>query len=179
MIISNSMRLHLACIALLTCLLTSISAQAADSASAIAALQQRVQVLEDREAIRSLILAYGVAHDNRDYRTFAALFAREGEWVSGMGSAKGPEAIFTLMDDTIGHNPQPGGSGTFHILSNEEIKVEGDLASANTKWMYVTPDEDGSPDILILGHYLDEFIREDGVWKFLRREAPMNLPEGN
>lgn len=179
MIISNPKRFHLACIALLTSFYISLPAQGADAASAMAALQQRVQVLEDREAIRSLILAYGVAHDNRDYRSFAALFAREGEWVSGMGSAKGPEAIFKLMDDMIGHNPQPGGSGTFHILSNEEITVAGDLATANTKWMYVTPDEDGGPDILILGHYVDEFIREDGVWKFLRREAPVNLQQGN
>src|SRR5882757_8048144 len=32
-------------------------------------LAKRVQVLEDREAIRALILAYGQAHDHRDYKT--------------------------------------------------------------------------------------------------------------
>ena len=75
-------------------------------------LAARVQVLEDREAIRALILAYGQAHDHRDYKTFASLFAANGEWVGGLGSAKGPEAIFALMDKTIGHNPLPNGSGT-------------------------------------------------------------------
>ena len=161
---------------LLCCLLLSVASmlQAADPGS----LMARVQVLEDREDIRNLILAYGTAHDHRDYRTFSALFAREGEWVSGMGSAKGPEAIFELMDSMIGHNPLPEGSGTFHILTNDVIDITGDRASAVTKWMYMTPGEEGEPNIDVLGHYNDKFIREDGAWKFLRREAPVDLPIG-
>lgn len=159
------------------CLVPAAGGRAAEPA--LEALQRRVQVLEDREAIRSLILAYGQAHDHRDYRAFASLFARNGEWVSGMGSARGPEAIFKLMDDTIGHHPTPEGSGTFHILSNEQIDIDGDRASAVTKWLYVTPGEDGGPESVLLGHYNDEFIREDGAWKFLRREAPVDLPAGD
>lgn len=31
----------------------------------------RVQILKDRAEIRALILAYGQAHEHRDYRTFA------------------------------------------------------------------------------------------------------------
>ena len=147
-------------------------AQAADLES----LAKRVQVLEDREAIRALILAYGTAHDHRDYRTFASLFAQNGEWVGGLGSAKGPEAIFELMDRTIGHNPQPNGSGTYHVLTNDDIEIDGDRASATTKWIYITPADDGSPKFVFLGHYNDKFIRENGVWKFLRREAPVDIP---
>lgn len=141
------------------------------------ALAARVQVLEDREEIRALIMAYGAAHDNRDYETFASLFAEnDGEWVGGLGSAKGRRAIFELMDRTIGHNPQPGGSGTYHLLTNDRIEIDGDLASATTKWVYVTPGEDGSPRMVFLGHYDDKFIRENGRWKFLRREAPADIP---
>lgn len=158
---------------LLACaILVQRPAQAADLES----LAKRVQVLEDREAIRALILAYGQAHDHRDYKTFASLFATNGEWVGGLGSAKGPEAIFALMDKTIGHNPQPNGSGTFHVLTNDQIVIDGDLASATTKWIYITPGDDGAPRMVYLGHYDDKFIREDGVWKFLRREAPADIP---
>jgi uncharacterized protein (TIGR02246 family) len=146
--------------------------QAAD----LDALVARVQILEDREDIRALILAYGTAHDHRDYRAFASLFATNGEWVGGLGSAKGPEAIFQLMDRTIGHDPQPNGSGTYHVLTNDQIKIDGDLASATTKWIYITPGADGAPKLVFLGHYNDEFIRENGEWKFLRREAPVDIP---
>lgn len=151
-------------------------AQQSPDAADVAALAERVQVLEDREAIRSLILAYGVAHDNRDYRAFAELFAEEGEWIGGLGSATGPDAIFELMDSTIGHDPRPEGSGTYHVMTNEQIAVDGDRALARTKWIYVTPGDDGAPRMELLGHYEDELIREDGRWKFLRREAPVAIP---
>ena len=117
-----------------------------------------------------------VAHDARDYRTFASLFAETGEWVGGLGSAKGPKAIFELMDRTIGHNPQPGGSGTFHVLTNDQIVLDGDRAAATTKWIYITPGDAGAPRLVFLGHYEDQFIRERGAWKFLRREAPVDIP---
>jgi uncharacterized protein (TIGR02246 family) len=134
-------------------------------------LAARVQILEDREDIRALILAYGQAHDHRDYRTFASLFATNGEWIGGLGSAKGPAAIFALMDEKIGHNPLPNGSGTFHVMTNDQIEIHGDRASATTKWLYITPSEDNSPKPTYLGHYNDEFIRENGKWKFLRRQS--------
>jgi len=145
-------------------------------AADLESLAARVQVLEDREAIRALILAYGQAHDHRDYRTFAGLFATNGEWVGGLGSAKGPEAIFALMDGTIGHDPQPNGSGTFHVMTNDQIEIDGDRASATTKWIYITPGEDNAPRMVFLGHYDDRFVRENGEWKFSRREAPADIP---
>lgn len=148
----------------------------AQTSADLASLSRRVQILEDREAIRALILAYGEAHDNRDYRTFAKLFAEQGEWVGGLGSAKGPEAIFALMDRTIGHDPQPGGSGTYHVMTNDQIVIDGDRAQATTKWLYLTPGEDGAPRSVFLGHYDDQFIRENGEWKFLLREAPVDIP---
>lgn len=152
--------------------ITQVPAQS-DDVTRVAA---RVQVLEDREEIRALIMAYGAAHDARHYRAFAELFAEhEGEWVGGMGSAKGRDAIFDLMDRTIGHNPQPGGSGTYHVMTNDQIVIDGDRASAVTKWIYLTPNESNNPQMVFLGHYDDQFIREDGKWKFLRREAPVDI----
>jgi len=145
------------------------------SAGDLAKLATRVQVLEDREDIRALILAYGTAHDHRDYRTFASLFAKEGEWVGGLGSAKGPDAIFELMDRTIGHDPKPNGSGTYHVMTNDQIKIDGDRASATTKWIYLTAGADNAPRMVFLGHYDDQFVRENGEWKFLRREAPVDI----
>jgi uncharacterized protein (TIGR02246 family) len=151
-------------------------AQPLAAADDLASVAARVQVLEDREAIRALILAYGEAHDQRDYRTFAGLFASNGEWVGGLGSAKGPQAIFELMDKTIGHNPQPNGSGTYHVMTNDQIKIDGDRASATTKWLYITPGADNAPKLVFLGHYDDQFVRENGEWRFLRREAPADIP---
>ncbi len=152
-------------------LLGSLGASRARAADDLAALAARVAVLEAREEIRALIMAYGQAHDHRDYRTFASLFASNGEWIGGLGTAKGPDAIFKLMDEKIGHNPLPDGSGTFHVMTNDQIKIDGDHASSTTKWLYLTRGDDNSPKPTYLGHYNDEFVRENGHWKFLRRQS--------
>jgi uncharacterized protein (TIGR02246 family) len=146
-------------------------AQNAGAADDLATLAKRVQMLEDREEIRALIMAYGEAHDHRDYKAFAGLFATEGEWIGGLGAAKGPDAIFALMDKSIGHDPLPEGSGTFHVMTNDQIRIEGDRAWSRTKWLYLTPADDQSPKLTYLGHYDDEFVRENGRWRFLRRQT--------
>ncbi len=144
-------------------------------AADLESLAKRVQVLEDREEIRALILAYGQAHDHRDYKMFASLFATNGEWIGGLGTAKGPDAIFALMDKSIGHHPLPEGSGTFHVLTNDQIVIDGDRASSVTKWLYLTAGDDKAPKLTYLGHYDERFIRESGHWKFLRRQSVSDI----
>src|SRR5688500_13156235 len=122
--------------------LGALAAPRAHGADDVASLAARVQQLEDREEIRALILAYGQAHDHRDYRTFASLFATNGEWIGGLGTARGPDAIFALLDKSIGHNPLPNGSGTYHVMSNDQIVIDGDRASSTVKWIYITANDD-------------------------------------
>ena len=147
-------------------------------AADLQAIEARLQQLEDREDIRALILAYGRALDGRDFHAFAGLFAEDaGEWVGGLGSAKGRDAIFELMDSTIGHNPQSSSQSNFHVFSNEQIVIDGDTAGAVTKWIFVVQDQtENSPQWLYLGHYNDTYIREEGDWRFLRREAFTDIP---
>jgi uncharacterized protein (TIGR02246 family) len=140
-------------------------------------LAARVQELEDREEIRELLLAYGRALDSRDFIAFSELFAEEeGEWVGGLGAAKGRQAIFELMDKSIGHNRPRTGPPSYHVFSNEHITVDGDHASATTKWIFVMQNDETSPRWVYLGHYDDTFVREDGRWRFLRRQAFTDIP---
>jgi len=175
-VIAPDMRITLTQLTLTILLFTLSASVLAAENDSLETLAARIQVLEDREAIRQLIIDYGVYHDHRDYRSLSALFARNGVWESGMGRGEGPEGVFRLMDNAIGHNPLPEGSGTFHVLTNDAITVNGDSATALTKWLFITPGAEGAPSVQVLGHYNDDFIREDGEWKFLRREAPVDLP---
>lgn len=138
-------------------------------------LEERVQRLEDREEIRDLIVEYGRALDARDFAAFAALFAEhEGEWIGGLGRARGRAAIRELMEATIGSTPPSAPS--FHLFANDSIGVDGDSAEGLTKWVFVVQGEDGDPRWLYLGHYRDTFVREDGRWRFLRRQAFTDIP---
>ena len=142
-----------------------------------AASDARIAALEAREAIRELVYAYGQALDHRDFVAFAELFEPEqGTWVGGFGSATGRDAIFAMMDDSIGHAEQPTVPTSHHVFTNVQIDVDGDRASATTKWIFVVPSETGAPQWRFLGHYDDQFVRRDGRWYFLRREAFTDIP---
>ena len=54
---------------------------------------------------------------------YSRLFARDGEWVGGFGSARGPAGILAFMQQNLGTGPSR--TNTFHILSIFEIDVKG------------------------------------------------------
>lgn len=139
-------------------------------------LEQRVQRLEDREAIRNVILDYGKYLDARDWDGFVNLFAREGEWIGGMGGRQGRDAIKKMMLETVGINSAGFNTNNLHLLSNDSITVNGDSATARTKWVFVVASDENRPQMVYVGHYDDEFVREDGEWKFRRRVAYGDIP---
>jgi hypothetical protein len=136
-------------------------------------LSARVQRFEDLEEIRTVLLDYGRFLDARNFATYSRLFAKDGEWVGGFGSVKGPSAIQAFMEKNI---PGANRGNTYHILSNFKIEVHGDTATAWSRWAFVTPGPDGKPVIAQGGHYDDRFVRENGRWKFKRRAATNDIP---
>jgi len=152
----------------------------APSTGALDTDKVRLQQLEDREEIRRLTMDYGRFLDRRDWDAFSRLFAeKDGEWTGGMGSAKGPQAIKKLMEDTIGRDSGVAASPNFHIFTNQVIDLEGDTAAATTKWMFVVQGQDKLPKALYLGHYDDAMVRENGRWKFQRRVVHADIPPDN
>jgi ketosteroid isomerase-like protein len=133
----------------------------------------RLQRLEDIEEIRTVLLNYGRFLDARDFGAYSRLFAKDGEWVGGFGTVKGPAEIQAFMEKQI---PGPNTGNTYHILSNFEIGVHGDTATAWSRWAYITPGADNKPVIAQGGRYDDTLVRENGVWKFKRRVASNDIP---
>lgn len=143
-------------------------------------IEGRVRSLEDREEICRLILDYGRHLDRRDFTAFSMLFSEnDGEWIGGFGRATGRRDILRLMEEKLGTAPLEGPASNFHIFSNQIIDLTGDRAAANTKWIFVVKGESGQPEPLLLGHYEDEFIRENGAWKFLKRVVYTDIPADN
>ena len=150
------------------------------SATKLQEIETRLKQLEDREEIRQLLMDYGRFLDQRDFVAFSRLFAeKEGEWTGGMGSAKGPDAIRKLMEDTIGKSPRKFGSSNYHVFTNETIYLDGDRAKAITKWIFVVQSSTNQPQLFYLGHYEDSIVRENGRWRFLHRVVYSDIPDGN
>ena len=133
----------------------------------------RLKRLEDVQEIQTLLLNYGRALDARDFKAYSQLFAKDGAWSGGMGTIQGPAAIQAFMEKAI---PGPNAQHNFHILSNFVIDVNGDTATAWSRWMFIVPGPNNTAVVSQSGRYDDTLVREDGKWKFKRRVASNDIP---
>jgi len=162
----------------LTVVVTVLVMQRQPLGAAANGLESRVQKLEDQEAIRQLLVEYGHDLDTLDLVAYSKLFAKEGTWKGGIGSAKGPDAILAMLQKATAKSPpyDPNKVRSFHLMTNFYIQVDGDRAKARSKWTFIGRSQDNKIEPRLAGHYDDTFIREDGKWKFLSREAPHDIP---
>lgn len=142
-----------------------------NAGSSEASLEQRLQKLEDIEEIRSVMIAYGKALDKRDFAAYGALFAKEGSWKGGMGGATGPENIAKMVEAGFAKMDPKMYTDSNHVMTSMDIHVDGDTATAWSRWLWVIPGDDDRPLVQRGGFYEDIFIREDGHWKFKQRQA--------
>lgn len=168
---------HIAIMLALLCPAAALAQSHADTA-----LTKRVQVLEDREEIRRLIISYGEYLDARNYAGYAGLFARNGVWTGGFGSATGPVAIQAMLEENLGKS-EPGfvNKSSFHLVTTEVIDVNGDSATARSRYMFYTATPENRPNALLAGRYIDQFVRENGAWKIKTRVSHGVIPwrDGN
>jgi uncharacterized protein (TIGR02246 family) len=139
----------------------------------------RLGRLEDLEQIRQLFVEYKIALDQKDFSAYAALFAEDGEFIAGPQRAKGRASIQALVQAMLGNLLGAVPGQDFHLVVNPLVELDADdadRARAQVTWVYVVRGEDGAPAVAKLGHYDDELVREAGRWRFLRREAPTDIP---
>lgn len=125
-------------------------------------LADRVQDLEDRVAITERLYQYGYRLDDRDWAGWAALFAEDAVGhFEGWGTARGRDEIEAFGRDVVGANFEYSA----HVTHQPVITVDGDHASA-TRYLdvyYVLTDGTAA---WRQGRYEDEFIRQNGEWRF-------------
>lgn len=144
------------------------------------ALRDRLQRMEDEKQIRDVIVQYGVYLDSKDFERYAALFAREGEWsgmLSGMTTIKGPANIRAAMEKAFAERVyDPQRITNLHLISNVRVEVNGNRATAYSKWTVLSRNDRDEPYPRVTGHYDDVLVREDGQWKFASRVAKRDIP---
>jgi len=135
------------------------------------ALAARVQTLEDRDAIRALLVAYASTLDNRDFTGFEQLWATDAEFLGGGGnSARGPAAIRDLLRGLLTKNGASVPGRDFHLVMNQTVDVTGDTATGFSRGTWVSTNAESRLQVSIIANYYDEFVREGGRWKFKRHQ---------
>ena len=135
------------------------------AADDLATLAKRVQVLEDREAIRALILAYGQAHDHRDYRTFSNLFASNGEWGKRGRKKAAPVNRIGAVSPAARSNPRitpvsmPGNASlrTIRLIVCQRV-APSEMLTVRNAWG--TERNDSSAVLMMTGKVMIESVKE-------------------
>lgn len=126
-----------------------------------------MSILEDKDTIREVMAAYCHALDGCRFADVASLFAEDGVWTTDYGEAQGRKAIEEMLRSVVpvkGEGPQRK-----HYIANIIIKVDGDSARSVSDYLVV---RESGPDLVPVmgGTYKDEWVRQDGTWRFRRKE---------
>jgi ketosteroid isomerase-like protein len=145
-----------------------VAQQERTEAERLAALERRLQALEDVEALRNLKARYAALCDaGYDADGIAALFTEDGVWESkGVGPFVGREAIRGFFRGASSIY-----SFAIHYALNGRIEVSGDSARAQYySFMPCTLAGTGRA-MWRAGTDDEEYRRVDGLWMYRRKSS--------
>ncbi len=140
-------------------------------------LEERLQRLEDKDAIREIIQDYAVKLTSRDFDGYVALFAPEGVWRNGDIVKRGRDEIKAMLQDMFPDTPSDYvNEESYMLVSNIQIEIDGDRATAHSRQLSIIRGLGGDPTPVLAGRYEDVFVRRDGAWKILDRNDVTFIP---
>jgi len=164
-------------------MLTAIAASGCAAAPAQQpGMAERLQALEDKEAIHALLERFFEYQETRQIEAYANLFAKDGEMILRRGrTSGGPAGIIASMTrggsaaDGAANAPAPA-IRMRHILSNVHVEVKGDTATAQSRFTLISVGDDNRPRVGGSGRYRDDLVRESGEWKIRKRVIYRDIP---
>lgn len=134
---------------------------------------------EEYERIRAAITRSVRFLDSGRYDEFVSLFARDGTYKMEAVSAEigkamtwmalGKDGLRTLFKE-YPHHVRDKASRT-HLVTPEEIQVDAATATALSTFAVFRTDLNGHSALYAVGAYEDDFVREEGDWKFRSRRV--------
>ncbi len=142
-------------------------------------IEQRLQALEDREAIRQAVCGYGYAVDGCNAQAVGSFYTEEGVYAVGdIGAYEGRAAVEAITRDA-GHLKLVG-AGVAHMTTPPYIVVEGDRAVATLHTMVPMHGESGFFIGRLSASRIELARQADSGWKIVHRQNWMQdgSPEG-
>jgi len=137
-------------------------------------IEQRLQKLEDHQAIRELIDQYAFCADTRDAQGQMALFTQDTnfEVYYDEKSATPSQVVSSKKDLFPVFDALNAYVSTMHLNGQSTIKVDGDRATSKTYCRaYHLTLPGGMQKQMIAGiRYFDTMVKQDGTWLFAERK---------
>lgn len=128
------------------------------------ALARSVQQLQDRQAIRDCINIYCRAVDRLDRELLLSVYHPDAIDDHGLFLAGRED----FADQAFSFHRERQHS-TQHIVTNHVCELDGDVAHAETYWMFAAMNKAGAPLSISGGRYIDRFEKRDGRWAIAAR----------
>jgi len=156
--------------------LNQLQAQVGQLTQQLDAAQQRVTRLEDTKAIEKLTRAYGYYIDKGLWSQVVDLFAEDGTvQLGGEGIYKGRQGVarqFSMwFGKGMGRGSGTDGLGKGVLFNHPQfqgiVDVDADGKTAHGRWRTLAQVAwQGRTAFWNEGVYENEYVKEDGVWKF-------------
>lgn len=133
-------------------------------------LEQRIQRLEDRNAVIELCASYNRGVDEHNEALWLSVWHDDAEYLIGdtFGDHIGIEAIKGIL-----HILRDYFHEMHHYATNIVVDVQGDRATALVDADVTATDKSGRA-MMLAASYKDTFARRDGRWGFTRREVTLH-----
>jgi ketosteroid isomerase-like protein len=126
----------------------------------------------DGSNVRNVIarLAQLADSDGDDFTEYLSLWAEDAVTVHPTDTARGHGEILARSQELRRRGVQGPGTDTLHLITTQWVRVEGDLATSRSYWLFYG-DTSAKPDLRAMGSYQDTLVRRDDGWKLSRREV--------
>lgn len=142
---------------------------------------KRINALLDREEIRALRLRYSQLLDGGQADRMGEVFTEDAEVKVTVGSMKGlteikkslKEAYHTFDTKKRAHFP------FVHAVTNHDITLIDENNASGSCYLldFVTDRDQSQHPFLLLGHYVDQYVRVNGEWRISHSELDVLWPE--
>ena len=143
------------------------------STVSIAADNEVLREIQDREQIKKLMWDYARALDTGNVEAFVALFTEDGQFGRGENAVKGRKALLEMMgafskSPTVGQQGNiPKTGSMYHMTANHYIEFKGkDHAIFHGYWIaFISGSgQNTQPTIVGVGREVNEVVRVNGKW---------------
>ena len=125
--------------------------------------------MSDEAQIANLLYRYAELMDRGRLEDAAELFSH-AEIILDPESASVDAAALLDVWRTVLKLHEDGTPKTRHLVTNAQIVVDGDRASARSSYTVLQATERIALQPIVVGRYHDDFERVDGSWRFRRRD---------
>jgi hypothetical protein len=154
---------------------TPTEAEIAAVAQQLNALGERIGRLQDLTEVEIVQHAYGYYVDKAQWRSLSDLFAEDATLeIGGKGVFTGKARVFEYM--TVGLGPIGPRDGL--LIDHQQFQclptIHDDGVTAEARCIAFVMSSGGWGHV----YYEDDYIKENGVWKFKKLHGPFNMYSG-